>query len=250
MDLKQAKITLEKINDLFHSLERDAANVSSIERDLMRGYIQQFYEHFISGASAQGKAKEAPVREKAPVRRNYTPPRIIEIPDTPRDTGTQAKPEPTRRPNVQSRPEVTPAPQPDPRPAPPPPAPPVQPEPEPVRPVAEPVKPAPVQQGIPNNLKHLFSFKEATDLSEKLSERPVQDLTKALAINDRLLYMNELFGKDLNALNDALSKLNQFGNMNEAQGLIVQMAQRYDWAAEEKEETARDFIRLVRRKYQ
>ena len=221
MDLRQAKITLEKINDLFHSLERDASNVSLIERDLMRGYIQQFYEHFISGATAPSSVAEEPVREKAPVRRNYTPPRIIEIPDAPRDNYSAPKPEPDPEPQ----------------------------KPEPVK-VAEPVAPAASRQDIPANLKHLFAFKEATELSEKLSERPVHDLTKALAINDRLLYMNELFGRDLNALNDTLGRLNQMSSMDEARGLIVQMAQRYDWGADEKEDTARDFIRLVRRKYQ
>jgi hypothetical protein len=261
MDLKQAKITLEKINDLFHSLERDASNVSSIERDLMRGYIQQFYEHFISGATAANNTAGASVREKAPVRRNYTPPRIIEIPDAPRDNYSAPKPDPTRRPNPQPQPRPEPRPQPkpepepkpDPRPTPPPPPKP-EPDPKPQKPepvkVAETVAPAAPRQDIPANLKHLFAFKEATELSEKLSERPVHDLTKALAINDRLLYMNELFGRDLNALNDTLGRLNQMNSMDEARGLIVQMAQRYDWGADEKEDTARDFIRLVRRKYQ
>ncbi len=247
MDLKQAKITLEKINDLFHSLERDASNVSSIERDLMRGYIQQFYEHFISGATAANNTAGASVREKAPVRRNYTPPRIIEIPDAPRDNYSAPKPDPTRRPNPQPQPRPAPRPQPKPEPEP-------KPDPKPQKPepvkVAETVAPAAPRQDIPANLKHLFAFKEATELSEKLSERPVHDLTKALAINDRLLYMNELFGRDLNALNDTLGRLNQMNSMDEARGLIVQMAQRYDWGADEKEDTARDFIRLVRRKYQ
>jgi hypothetical protein len=257
MDLRQAKITLEKINDLFYSLERDASNVSSIERDLMRGYIQQFYEHFLKGAAAE-KVSEVPAREKAPVRRSYTPPRIIEIPDTPRDANSAPKPDPTRRPNPQPQPRPEPKPEPDPKPDPrptPPPPPRPEPSPEPRKPepvkVAEPVmNPRPSIQEVPASLKHLFTFKEATELSEKLSERPVPDLTKALAINDRLLYMNELFGRDLNALNDSLSKLNQMNSMEEARGLIVKMAERYDWGAEEREETARDFIRLVRRKHQ
>ncbi|MEQ8703589.1 MAG: hypothetical protein RIC19_06705 [Phaeodactylibacter sp.] len=255
MDLKLAKITLEKINDLFHSLERDSSNVSSIERDLMRGYIQQFYEHFISGAAA-GSVPEAPARDKAPVRRNYTPPRIIEIPDAPRDFNSTPKPEPTRRPNPEPEPRPQPRPEPQPKPEPRPTPPPQRPEPTPEPPkpepvkVAEPISAASNRQEVPGNLRHLFAFKEATELSEKLSERPVHDLTKALAINDRLLYMNELFGRDLNALNDTLGKLNQLNNMDEAQGLIVQMAQRYDWAADDKEDTAKDFIRLIRRKYQ
>ncbi len=257
MDLKQARITLDKINDLFNSLERDAANVSAIERDLMRGYVQQFYEYFIGGGTG-GHSPSNTAREKQPARRNYTPPRIIEIPDSLREPANAPKPDPTRRPNPQPRPEPNPQPKPepqpkpDPRPAPQPQRPEPQPEPKEPDPAGlhTPPVPTPARKQVPDKLKPLFAHKEAKELSEKLSERPIQDLTKALAINDRLLYMNELFGHDLNALNDTLSRLNQLNNMQDAQSLLVQMAERYHWEAEEKEETARDFIRFVRRKYQ
>lgn len=257
MDLKQARITLDKINALFNSLERDAENVSAIERDLMRGYVQQFYEYFIGGR-AGSNSSGATARDKQPARRNYTPPRIIEIPDSLREPANAPKPDPTRRPNPQPRPEPNPRPKPepepkpDPRPAPQPPRPEPQPEPEKPDPagVQTPTVQRPPRTEVPDKLKPLFAHKEAKELSEKLSERPIQDLTKALAINDRLLYMNELFGHDLNALNDTLSRLNQLNNMEAAQRLLVQMAERYHWEAEEKEETARDFIRFVRRKYQ
>ena len=256
MDLQQAKATLDKINSLFSSLERDSGNISSIERDLMLSYIKQLYENFLhEGQTARpGRpAQEQPPTRKeepAPVRRGYTPPRIIEIPDSLKGN-SQPKPDPSRRPQPRPNPNPNPQPKPEPEPKPDP-----RPTPQPERPEPkpEPPSPEPTQQSVqtlPNRkVASLFSFKQATELSEKLSERPVHDLTKALAINDRLLYMNELFGRDLNALNDHLSRLNRMDNMEEAKPLLVQLAEQYDWADEEREDIARDFIRLVRRRYQ
>jgi hypothetical protein len=62
--------------------------------------------------------------------------------------------------------------------------------------------------------------------------------------------MNELFGRDLNALNDYLSRLNRMDSMEEAKPLLQQLAEQYGWADEEREDIAREFIRLVRRRYQ
>ena len=257
MDLEQARATLEKINSLYNSLQRDNGKISSIERDLMLSYIQQLYEAFLhEEASSHSHSAEAPAPRKEdpkPVRRSYTPPRIIEIPDSLKEN-SQPKPDPTRRPQPQPqpqppRPEPKPEPQPkpDPRPAPQPDRP--EPEPEP-----EPPQPEPTEQQAATapsqKIARLFEFKQATELSEKLSERPIQDLTKALAINDRLLYMNELFGRDLNALNDYLSRLNRMDSMEEAKPLLLQLAEQYGWADEEQEDIAREFIRLVRRRYQ
>ncbi len=257
MNLKQSKAILEKINALHSSMGTDEGHIASIERDLMLSYIKQLYEHFLHG-QAGGSPEEmdnpgARPQERPPVKRAYIPPRIIEIPDTQRAPSRPAsfpdpvpdpvpdpmpdKPDPWREPEPRREPQPRPEPQPQPVPPPPP-----QPQPRP--PVGNP--------GISANkeVTALFEFKAATELSEKLSERPINDLTKALAINDRLLYMNELFGKDLNALNDTLSLLNKYDNMASARSLLMNLAEQYNWTHDEREPVARDFIKLVRRKYQ
>lgn len=249
MNLKQSKIILEKINALHNSMSTDEGHIASIERDLMLSYIKQLYEHFLHGHAGNSPEEMdnagARPQEKPPVKRTYIPPRIIEIPDTQKTSRPVSfqdpipdpipdKPEPRREPEPQP---VPPPPQPQPVPPPPP-----QPEPRP--PVGNP--------GISANkeVTALFEFKAATELSEKLSERPINDLTKALAINDRLLYMNELFGKDLNTLNDTLSLLNKYDNMASARSLLMSLAEQYNWTHDEREPVARDFIKLVRRRYQ
>ena len=258
MNLEQAKVTINKINSLFNSLQHDGGQVSSIERDLMLSYVKQLYESFLhESASANSMPSNEqpglPKEEPIPVRRGYTPPRIIEVPDSRRANSTPPAPDPSRqpqpqpRPNPQPQPKPEPDPKPDPRPTPQPQPP--RPDPEPEPPSTEPTEDQ--VRTVPNRkVASLFQFKQATELSEKLSERPIQDLTKALAINDRLLYMNELFGRDLNALNDNLSRLNKMENMEEARGLLARLAEEYDWTDEEREDIARDFIRLVRRRYQ
>lgn len=235
MDLNQARTVLDKINSLFNNMSEDEDAIAGIERDLMLSYIRQFYEAFLSlelpstpaYKKVESKVEKTPPKPQAP--------RVI-MPEVPKIQEIEKAPAT----EVNSIPVVE---------TPPPPPPPPAPEPIPV-----PAPPPPIQRVVPSDAKKelgaLFEFKAATELSEKLSERPISDLTKALAINDRLLYMNELFNKDLNALNDSLNLLNKYDNMEAAKGLLYNLAEQYRWMDENKLATAKDFIKLVRRRYQ
>ena len=256
MNLKQSKSILEKINALHNSMSIDEGNIASIERDLMLSYIKQLYEHFLHGEASGPVEMDNPAntRQEWPaVKRTYTPPRIIEIPDTQQRSARMAPgPDPLPDPRPE-QPEPEPKREPEPEPDTWPTQPPPQPQPVPPPPPQPQPRPPMGHAPVPTNNKEvaaLFEFKVAKELSEKLSERPVNDLTKSLAINDRLLYMNELFGKDLNALNDTLSMLNKYGGMDEARGLLFNLAEQYNWVEEERQPVARDFIKLVRRRYQ
>lgn len=250
MNLKQANILLDKINALHKSMSMDENAIASIEKDLMLSYIKQLYELFLQlepGNALQENKPGLPEQPLQAAKRTYKPPRIIEIPDALKNVN-QEPPSPIPGPPM---PDPVPRPQPQPNPEPDP-----RPEPQPIRPEAPPqpeARPQAFNAGnstpVSKEIAGLFEFKVASDLSEKLSERPVSDLTKALAINDRLLYMNELFGKDLNTLNDTLSLLNKYNNMDQARGLLSNLAEQYNWVEEERQAIARDFIKLVRRRY-
>ncbi len=248
MNLQQAKILLEKINSLYKSISMDG-EIATIERDLMLSYIRQLYETFHqmdeNGTVASPKSRAAKVKQnpdleitnepavKPPVKK-YTPPKIIEIPDTVKETPPAPKKQPPPPPPPPPKPAPKPKPEPKPEPRKAPPAP----------------KPAPVAKGPSNpKIKALFVFKEAKELSEKLSAQPIKDLTKSMAINDRLLYTNDLFGKDNNALNAALKQLNELSSMDQAQPLLEELAEQYSWTDDEKSDTAMSLIKLVRRRY-
>ena len=70
-----------------------------------------------------------------------------------------------------------------------------------------------------------------------------------MSINDKLLYSNELFGRDMARMNEALQKLNTLKDMDEAQNFLVGYAEQFDWTEEERSDVAQSFIKLVRRKY-
>ena len=98
-------------------------------------------------------------------------------------------------------------------------------------------------------INSLFKHQAARELSEKLSQQAVTDLTRAMSINDKLLYSNELFGRDMARMNEALQKLNTLKDMDEAQNFLVGYAEQFDWTEEERSDVAQSFIKLVRRKY-
>lgn len=249
MKPQQAKILLEKINALYKSIDLDQGTIAPIERDLMLSYIRQLYEAFLNadeqvqagngGARSTQREVSGPQDRPRPepIRRNtYKPPRIIEIPD--REEPEKKPPVPPAPPQPSVEEKSTP-----------------EPQAEPPRPRSEAPKATPPREepapSLPDHseLQLLFEQRKATELSEKLSESPIADLTRAMSINDRLLFMNQLFAKDMNQLDETLRQLNRFGNMEEAKPLLFDLAQRHDWLDEEKQDTAKTFIKMVRRRY-
>ena len=230
MDSQQARILLEKINALQKSIGLDEGDISGIERDLMLSYIRQLYETYLHGDSNAARSNNNSVA----ARQTVAPP----PPPAP------LQPAPAPVPEVVLAPPPAPVAAPHPAPAP-----------EPVSapaPAPTPPAPAPVVQhkvAASPAIEALFHQKAAKELSEKLSLHPIADLTKALAINDKLLYANELFNRDMSAMTQTLSELNRLHNFDEAKSLLLTTAERFDWSEEDRSEVATSFIKMVRRRY-
>ena len=193
MDLQQAKSLINKINALFKGIESGDNMLSAIERDLMLSYIRQLYEEFLNvradmpaakspTRSTEGESAQPDFEVIAPKEppQKASKPKIIEIPDSLKDL--EPAPPPPPKPKIVKEE-----------------APPPKKEPEPQRQPAQQPKPDqsnkrpdPEQE---QEYTVLFEHKAAKELSEKLSERRIDDLANALAINDRLLYMNDRRGQ-------------------------------------------------------
>lgn len=248
MDLQQAKILLEKINALHRSVSLNKGPVAPIERDLMLSYIRQFYELYLDSetpaVTPKSKPTEAEVNFKVaqkpqeiePPKPTYTPPKVVE-PVKP----AVLKEEPVVREVPPPPPVVTPSYKPT-----------YSPPATNPAPVSTP-PPAPTVQrnvsGSAGKYESLFNFQKSNELSERLGDRPVSDLTKAFAINDKLLYINELFGRDANSFNESLKLLNKFERIDEAKSLLTSLAEQYDWTQEDRLEIAQSFVKTVRRRY-
>lgn len=261
MNIKQAKILLEKINRLFQSMTMDE-HVSEIEKELMRNYVKLLYEEFLPESGAKPATLQTPQRVIKEVQKVKEVPRPVERivqtpPPAPKVEVTPKPTPPPPPPKVEVVPEPTPPPAPKPV---------VVEKPkivvkeevrrEPVR--VEPVKktttpppppPSPKKPKISEEMEELFEFKKATDLSERLSESPLKDLRKAMGINERILTTNELFDGNGDALKDALGTLNNLNSFEDAKDYLANIGDIYDWTSRKKKKKAKVFVKLVRRRF-
>ena len=234
MNIKQANITLEKINRLYKSMTLDPSNIDEFEQDLMLSYIRQLHEAFSSDDKSVKKAKTEL-------------PSIVNIPK--QETKPDPKPEPVLEPKIVKQ-EVKPTPPPEFKPK----------EVKFEEPPAE-SKPSPApsskvetssaKPGLSKeDFNELFDQKQAKELSEKLGEMPINDLTKAMGLNEKIFTINELFGGDSKAFDVMIKTLNTFNNFDQAKAYLSEnIANHYDWTDKEKKKKAINLIKLIRRRY-
>jgi hypothetical protein len=266
MDLLKAKIYLDKLNREFARMLKDPDNIPRIDVDITQSYIRELYDAFLSdvpdakSVAAPRKVVEAP----PPVVVAPPPPPVVVAPPPPPPVVVAPPPPPVVV--APPPPPVVVAPPPPPVVvAPPPPPPPVVVTPPPPPPVvgAPPppivVPPAPVEPPPTNpvtasvsagDAEILFEYREAKELSEKLSDTAISDLKRAISLNDRLMIQRELFGNDNPLFEAALTTLNNASGFEAAKVyLLNECIGRFDWLHKNKVETAKSFIRLVRRRY-
>ncbi|HRH59091.1 MAG TPA: hypothetical protein PL045_00865, partial [Chitinophagaceae bacterium] len=88
----------------------------------------------------------------------------------------------------------------------------------------------------------------ATELGSKLQETPVKDLRKAIGINDRYLFITELFRGDEAMFDRSLKTINTFSNGAEAEYWIQrELKVKLGWT--EDSEAVQQFDQLVRRRF-
>ena len=277
MTLQNTKILLDKINALHKSIETDV-QISGIERDLMLSYTRQFYEAFLLMGDEQTPVRTAvspvvPIVETpkaAPQPVQVAPPVVEKVVVAPPPPAPVAEP-------VVERVVVVPAPIIEPVvekiivPQPPvieytPVAPVFAPKEDEIKVVAQPIikpipptvfpePPRPKAAAKPLvkpanervEQSELFEEKMSKELSDKLGETAIDDIKKGMTLNDRILFMRDLFMGKQEEFDTAVYALNNAGSFDAARKELSELAFKFDWASKEKQ--AKPFIRLVRRRY-
>ena len=90
--------------------------------------------------------------------------------------------------------------------------------------------------------------KPKAELSQKLQDVPIRDLRKAIGINDRYLFINELFTGDEAMFERSVKTLNQFSILPEA-GFWMQRELKLKLAWNDDAPIVQQFIQLVRRRF-
>lgn len=82
------------------------------------------------------------------------------------------------------------------------------------------------------------------EIQDSKVQAPVSDLKKAIGINDRFLFIRELFGGDTQFFNDSIEKINTFTSFEEAKTYI---STNFNW--KEGSEAESHFMHLLKRRF-
>ena len=98
----------------------------------------------------------------------------------------------------------------------------------------------------------LFFYKKLNqnkaEVSHKLKDEPVKDLRKAIGVNDRFLYINELFRGDEAMYERSIKTINNFSILAEAEFWIRrELKVKIGWS--ESDPVVKQFDQLVRRRF-
>jgi hypothetical protein len=84
-------------------------------------------------------------------------------------------------------------------------------------------------------------------IADKLQENQVSDLRTTIGINEKFLFINELFDGDMRIYDEAIHKLNASTTLAQADMLLLDLKIVYNWDSESP--TVKKFVELVRRKF-
>lgn len=102
-------------------------------------------------------------------------------------------------------------------------------------------------QGV-STLNDQFQHDETKTLAAKLGRTKINDLKTAIGLNQKFLFMNDLFEGENTQFNDAVSKLNAFSAREEAVHFMnTELAVKYHWKEEHPSVVA--FKELIERRY-
>ncbi len=103
---------------------------------------------------------------------------------------------------------------------------------------------------VSQEMIELFASKNNSELSDKLANMHIKDLTKVMGINEKILTVNDLFGGNQQEMENILVALNGLSDFDEAKSVLIRsVATKYDWTNVSKIGKAKNFIKLVKRKY-
>jgi hypothetical protein len=244
MSLQTSKFLLEKIATLHHNMCLDEARIAPIERDLMLSYVRQLYEHFLELPVKHRPHAPQVVPVPVPiVTKPVAEPPLVEMPkpvvEAPKPVVEVPKPiVEAPKPVVEAPKPVVEAPKP------------VVEVPKPIVVAPKPVVDAPKSRPVSSEITALFEVSLGTELLDRLAQAPIADLNRAFSFNDRLLYSNELFNSNLRYFEEKVKEINYSTTYEAAQTMLEDSAILFKWTAtDDRKKAARNFLKLVRRRF-
>ncbi len=81
----------------------------------------------------------------------------------------------------------------------------------------------------PETLGDTLTSAEKPAVADSLQKNSINDLREAIGINDKFLFINELFNGDLERYNKVVDELNSFSGLSGAQTYLAELQVQYQW---------------------
>jgi hypothetical protein len=92
-----------------------------------------------------------------------------------------------------------------------------------------------------------FASEQKMTLADKLKMTRINDLRTAIGINQKFLFMNDLFEGENTVFNNAINRLNSCGNGDEAKSVLSEYSSKFGWNKDS--ERVIQFFELIERRY-
>jgi hypothetical protein len=103
------------------------------------------------------------------------------------------------------------------------------------------------ENAIPTLADRYKKEEQEKRLADKFQEDKITDLRTSIGINDKFLFINELFDGNMRIYDEAILKLNAASTMAQADLQLLDFKIVYNWDSESP--TVKKFVELVRRKF-
>lgn len=100
----------------------------------------------------------------------------------------------------------------------------------------------------PSLHEKIGSSKSDNSIIQKLQNSPITDLVKSIGINDKFLFIKELFNNNGEDYNEAIQLLNNFSSLPHAFDYLEVLSQKHHW--DETSSASLKLYDLIRRKFQ
>lgn len=97
--------------------------------------------------------------------------------------------------------------------------------------------------------ERLASIRDDKSIGAQMQYKPVKSIREAIGVNEKFLFINELFNGDLEAYNSWINELNSCGSIHEAFELLNTLTREFQWDGRRSADTIEKFANLVQRRY-
>jgi len=107
------------------------------------------------------------------------------------------------------------------------------------------------QYAVQDNSVHqrIAGSKEDRSIGAQMQQKPVSNIKDVIGVNEKFLFINELFDGNIQAYYDAIARLNDFENMQTAFDYLNELSAQFAWDAGRSTVTIEKLANYVQRRY-